>query len=190
MTPLLVVFAGFVLAMGVLLFEMLRSPAGMQREHRIERRRIFSSTRTVVAATPDEVIRLLQTDWSWWKRARAENMKDLGDGRQEFLFHPVRYFGLIEVPPVFLVRFERVESLADGGRRIHASLSGDFVGRAEYSARPGPAGTVVELCLRGVEVRSVLRFVRIALITSMHCWRERIGVQGLRGRLGSMRNSG
>lgn len=190
MTLRLVVFAVFVLVMGVMLFEMLRAPAGMEREHRIEQRRIFSSTRTVTAATPDEVIRLLQTDWSWWKRARAENMKELGDGRKEFLFHPVRYFGLIEVPPVFLVRFERMESLADGGKRIHASLSGDFVGPAEYSARPGPAGTVVELGLRGVEVRSVLRFVPIALVTSIHCWRERLGAQGLRDRLGSMRNSG
>ena len=188
MNLLIIVVAVFIVVMAVMFFEMLRTPEGIEREHRIEQHKIFSSTRTVTAATPDEVIRLLQTDWSWWKRARAETMKDLGEGRKEFYFHPIRYFGLIEVPPVFLVRFERIESLADGGKRIHATLTGDFDGRAEYSARPGPAGTIVELAWCGAEVRSVLRFAPITLVTWIHCWRERLGAQGLRDRLESTRS--
>ena len=185
MSLLIIIVAIFILLMAVMFFEMLRTPPGIEREHHIDGRKIFSTTRTVTAASPEAVIQLLQTDWSWWRRARAESMKDLGDGRKEFMFHPVRYFGLIEVPPAFLVRFERTETLADGGRRIHATLIGDFDGRAEYAARPGPAGTTVELAWRGAEVRSVLRFAPIALVAAIHCWRERLGVEGLRDRLQS-----
>ena len=188
MNPLIVVVAVVILVMAVMFFEMLRIPAGIEREHHIEQSKIFSKTRTVTDASPDEVIRLLQTDWSWWKKARAEKMKDLGDGRKEFLFHPVRYFNLIEVPPVFLVRFERIETLPDAGVRIHATLTGDFDGRAEYTARPGTGGTIVELAWCGAEVRSILRFAPIALVTAIHCWRERLGVEGLRDRLKSGRS--
>lgn len=186
MSPLFIVVAVFIVLMGVMLFEMLRTPAGIEREHHIDHGRIFSTTRTVTAAPPDAVLRLLEGDWSWWKKARAERFKDLGGGREEFYFHPVRYFGLIEVPPVFLVRFERIESLPDGGKRIHASLTGDFDGRAEYTARPGPTGTIVELAWCGAQVRSVLRFAPISLVTCIHCWRERLGIEGLRDRLRSV----
>lgn len=190
MNALIVVVAVVILLMAVMLIEMLRTPAGIEREHHTEQRKIFSRTRTVTTASPEEVIRLLQTDWSWWKKARAEKMKDLGDGRKEFLFHPVRYFNVIEVPPVFAVRFERTEPLPGGGARICATLTGDFVGPAEYSARPGTGGTVVELAWCGAEVRSVLRFAPMALVAAIHCWRERLGLQGLRDRLESHRNSG
>ena len=183
MNALLAVVAIVVVAMGVMLFQMLRTPAGITREHHIEGRRIFSRTSAVVAASPDEAIRLLQSDWSWWRKARAEAMTDLGDGRKQFVFHPIRYFDVIEVPPAFVVRLERVEPLADGGTRIHATLTGDFEGRAEYTARPGPGGTLVELAWCGAEVRSVLKHAPIALVTAIHCWRERLGVQGLRARL-------
>lgn len=183
MSPLIIVVAVFILVMAVTVFEMLRTPAGIEREHRVERGKIHSSTRTVTDATPDEVIRLLQTDWSWWKRARAERMTDLGDGRKEFYFHPIRFFNLIEVRPVFLVRFEETETLPDGGKRIRASLAGDFDGRAEYSARTGSGGTLIELAWRGAEVRNMFRFPPIAFVALIHCWRERLGVQGLRDRL-------
>jgi hypothetical protein len=185
MSSLMIVVALLILGAGIALYEMLRTPAGIEREHRIEQGRIFSKTRTVTDASPDQVLRLLQTDWSWWRRARAESMKDLGDGRKEFIFHPVRYFNLLEMPPAFLVRFDRIERLADGGRRIEATLSGDFDGPAEYSARPGPGGTVVELAWCGAEVRSVLRFAPIRLVSAIHCWRERLGIEGLRDRLKS-----
>jgi len=188
MNALIAVVAVVILVMAVMLIQMLRVPAGIEREHHIEQGKIFSRTRIVTAASPDEVIRLLQTDWSWWRKARAEKMKDLGGGRKEFLFHPVRYFNLIEVPPVFLVRFERIETLPDSGVRIHASLIGDFDGRAEYSARPGNGGTIVELAWCGAEVRSILRFAPIALVSAIHCWRERLGAEGLRDRLKSQRS--
>ncbi len=185
MTTLLIIIALLVVVMGVMMFQMSYTPAGIEREHHVEDRRIFSRTSAVVDVPPEEVVRLLQADWSWWKKAHAEPMKDLGGGLKEFVFHPVRYFDLIQVPPAFLVRFERIETLPGGGTRIHATLTGDFDGRAEYSARPGPGGTVVELAWSGVEVRSVLKNAPIALVTAIHCWRERIGMQGLRRRLQS-----
>jgi len=183
MNPLIFVVAVVIAATGVVLFQMLRTPAGIEREHHVENRRIFSRTSAVVDAPPDEVIRLLQTDWSWWGSARAESMTDLGDGRKQFVFHPIRFLNFIEVPPAFVVRFERTETLAGGGTRIHATLTGDFDGRSEYTVRPGPGGTIVELAWCGAEVRSVLRHAPIALVTAIHCWRERLGVQGLRRRL-------
>jgi hypothetical protein len=182
---LLIVVAILIIAMTSMLFEMRRTPPGIERMHHVEQHRIFSRTSTVTDATPAEAIRLLRTDWSWWTRARAETMTDLGDGRTEFVFHPVRFLDLIEVPPSFVVRMEPTETLPDGGLRIPATLAGDFAGRAEYTARPGPGGTVVELAWCGAEVRSVLRNAPIALVAAVHCWRERIGVQGLRARLAS-----
>jgi len=86
MNLLIIVVAVFIVVMAVMFFRNAPHARGIEREHRIEQHKIFSSTRTVTAATPDEVIRLLQTDWSWWKRARAETMKDLGEGRKEFYF--------------------------------------------------------------------------------------------------------
>jgi hypothetical protein len=185
MNPLLMVVAVFMLVMGVMLFEMQRTPAGIEREHRIEQGRIFSRTRAVTRASPDEFLRLLQTDWSWWRRARAETMRDLGEGRREFFFHPIRFLNLIEAPTKFLVRFDRIETLADGGRRIDATLIGDFNGPAEYTARPGSGGTIVELAWCGAEVRGVLTFAPITLVAAIHCWRERLGMEGLRDRLTS-----
>jgi hypothetical protein len=189
MNTLIIVVAVVVLVFAVMLFQMRHLPTGIEREHRIEHGKIFSTTRTVTSAPTDEVIRLLQTDWSWWDRAHAEKMKDLGDGRKEFFFHPIRYFNLIQVPPVFLVRFERTERLPDGGVRIHATLTGDFDGPAEYTARPGNGGTIVELAWCGAEVRSVLRFAPISLVAAIHCWRERLGVEGLRDRLRAAKSS-
>ena len=184
MYSLIGVIAIFIVAaMASMLFEMLRTPPGIERKHHVERHRIFSRTSAVTDATPAEAIRLLQTDWSWWHRARAEPMRDLGDGRTEFVFHPVRFLDLIEVPPAFVVRLEPTETLPDGGQRIPATLTGDFDGRAEYTARPGPGGTIVELAWCGAEVRSVMKNAPIALVAAVHCWRERIGVQGLRARL-------
>ncbi len=110
-------------------------------------------------------------------------MKDLGDGRKEFVFHPMRFFDLIQNPTHFLVRFERMEKLPDGGMRIHASLKGDFDGLAEYVARPGKGGTIVELAWCGAEVKNINRFAPTALVAAIHCWRERIGIEGLRDRL-------
>jgi hypothetical protein len=190
MNALIIVVAVVILVMVVMLIEMLRVPAGIEREHHIKQRKIFSRTKTVTDTSIDEAVRLLQTDWSWWKKARAEKMKDLGGGRKEFLFHPVRYFNLIEVPPAFLVRFERTERLPDAGVRIHATLSGDFDGRAEYTVRPASGGTMVELAWCGAEVRSALRLAPITLVAAIHCWRERLGVQGLRERLKSRRSGG
>jgi hypothetical protein len=187
MHPAMIVVAVFLLGMGILLFEMLRTPAGIEREHTIEQGRISSRTRTITEASPDEFIRLLQTPWSWWERARAEPMKDLGNGLKEFVFHPVRYFNLIEQPTSCRIRFESIENLPDGGKRLHATLAGDFDGRAEYTARPGPGGTVVELAWCDAEVRGALRYMPIALVAAIHCWRERLGVQGLRARLASLR---
>jgi hypothetical protein len=189
MSPVLFIVVALILVMGVMLVEMLRTPAGIERKHSIEQGRIFSRTRTLTEASPDEVVRLLQTDWSWWKKARAEEMRDLGGGRREFVFHPMRFLNLIEMPTSFLVRFERIESLDDGGKRIQATLLGDFDGRAEYTARPESRGTVVELAWCGVEVRSVLRHMPIALVAATHCWRERLGVEGLRDRLASRRSA-
>ncbi len=189
MNALIIVAAVVILVMAVMFFEMMRTPAGIEREHHIEQRKIFSRTRIVTKAPVDEVIRLLQTDWSWWRRARAEKMKDLGDGRKEFVFHPMRYLGLIEVPTAFLVRFERTEKLPDGGVRIEATLTGDFDGRAEYLARPGKDGTIVELAWCGAEVRNIFRFAPIAMVASIHCWRERLGIEGLRDRLKSVRST-
>lgn len=189
MIPLIVVVAILVAGMGVMLFQMLHLPAGIEREHRIEKGRIFSKTSAVIDVPRDEAIRLLQNDWSWWGKARAAKMTDLGDGRKEFVFHPIRFFNLIEVPPAFVVRLERPETLADGGKRIQATLRGDFDGRAEYTARPGPDGTIVELAWCGAEVRSVLRHAPIGLVTAIHCWRERLGMQGLRERLQSRTDS-
>jgi hypothetical protein len=150
--------------------------------------RIYSKTRTLVDASPDEVVRLLQTDWSWWKKSRAEPMNDLGNGLKEFVFHPMRFFNIIEAPTAFRIRFERIETLADGGKCIHASITGDFEGPAEYTARPSTGGTMVELAWCGAEVRGVLKSMPVALIAAVHCWRERIGAQGLRDRFRS-RNS-
>ncbi len=175
----------FLLLMGVLLFEMLRTPAGVERESRIEQHRIFSKTRTVAKASLEEAVRALQSDWSWWSKARAGKMKDLGNGLKEFVFQPISFFNFITMPTAMLVRFERVESLPDGGKRIHATLTGDFDGRAEYTARPGPGGTAVELAWCGTEVRGALRFMPVALVAAVHCWRERLGVEGLRDRLQS-----
>ncbi len=172
-----------VLVVGITWFEMLRTPAGIEREHRIEQRKIVSRTRTMTNASPDEFVRLLLTDWSWWKRARAEQMKDTENGLKEFVFHPIRFFDLIELPTTFLVRFEGIENLSDGGKRIHATLTGDFDGRAEYTARPGPDGTVAELAWTGAEVQSVLKYLPIAVMAAIHGWRERLGAQGLRERL-------
>ena len=188
MNVLIIVVAVVILVMAVMFFEMLRIPAGIEREHHIERRKIFSRTRTVTDASLDEAIRLLQTDWSWWKRARADRMKDLGEGRKEFLFHPMRFLNLIEDPTSFLVRFERTEMLPDAGVCIHATLTGDFEGRSEYTARPGTGGTIVELAWCGVEVRNIYRIAPTALVASIHCWRERLGVEGLRDRLKSRRS--
>jgi hypothetical protein len=178
-----IIFIVFVVVMGLMFYSMLRTPAGVEREHQTEGGRIFSSTRAVTRASPDEVIRLLLTDWSWWNRARAEKMKDLGDGRKEFVFHPVRFLNLIPSPPSFVVRLERVEDLPEGGKCVHATLRGDFEGPAEYSARLGKGGTMIELAWRGAEVRSILRFAPIWLVCAVHCWRERIGMEGLRNRL-------
>ena len=187
MNLLLIVVAVVVVVMGAMLFQMLRTPAGIEREHHIEQRRIFSKTSTVVAAPVADVVRLLENDWSWWKKAHAGEMTDLGDGRKEFIFHPIRFLDVFQGPPAFRIRFERTETLADGGRRIHATLTGDFDGRAEYTVRPGPGGTVVELAWCGAEVRSALKYAPIALVAAVHCWRERLGVQGLRERLASSR---
>ncbi len=189
MNTLIIVVVVVILAFAVMLIEMLRVPAGIEREHSIEQGKIFSRTRIVTKAPVEEIVRLLQTDWSWWRKARAEKMKDLGDGRKEFFFHPVRYLDFIEVPPAFLMRFERIEKLPDGGVRIHASVTGDFDGRAEYTARPASGGTAVELAWCGVEVRNFMRFAPISMVAAIHCWRERIGIQGLRDRLKSSPNS-
>lgn len=185
MDVLLIAVVVLILGMGVVLFQMLHMPAGIKGEHHIEQHKIFSRTSAVVHASPDEAFRLLHNDWSWWNRGRAGTMTDLGDGRKQFDFHPIRFFNLIEVPPAFIVRFERVETLPDGGKRIHATLTGDFDGPAQYTARPGPEGTMVELAWCGAEVRGVLKSAPIALVTAIHCWRERLGVQGLRKRLES-----
>lgn len=188
MNALIVIAAVVILGVAAMIVEMLRTPAGIEREHRTEKRKIFSSTKTLVDATPDEVIRLLQSDWSWWKRARAEKMTELGDGRKEFIFHPVRILNLIETPPAFSVRFDSTETLPDAGKRIHATLKGDFDGHAEYTARPGPAGTIVELAWSGVEGRNLFSFPPATLTAWIHCWRERLGAQGLRDRLNSGRS--
>ena len=95
MHPLIIVAAVVVLLASIIFFEMLRVPAGIERECRIEAHKIFSRTRTVTGGSLEEVVRLLETDWSWWKKARAASMQDLGDGRKEFLFHPIRFFDLI-----------------------------------------------------------------------------------------------
>ena len=189
MSALIVVVAVVILLMLVLLFEMLHIPAGIEQEHHVEKGKIFSRTRAMTDAPPDEAARLLQTDWSWWKRARADKMKDLGDGRKEFLFHPMRFFNFIEDPTSFLVRFERIEMLPDAGVRIHATLNGDFDGRAEYIARPASGGTVVELAWCGAEVRNIFRFAPTALVASIHCWREKLGMEGLLERLKSERSA-
>ncbi len=189
MNALVFIVVVFIVGMAAMFIEMLRVPAGIEREHHIEQGKIYSRTSTVTEAPIDEVVRLLQGHWSWWKRARAEKMRDLGDGRKEFVFHPVRYFDFIEVPPAFLVRFERTEKLPDGGVRIYASLVGDFDGKAEYTVRPSTGGTLVELAWCGAEVKSILRFAPIALVAAIHCWRERLGVEGLRALLKS-RQSG
>ncbi len=183
MSSLLIVVAVLILGMGVMAFQMLWTPAGITREHDVKGGRISSRTRTVTDAPLEDATRLLATDWSWWQKARAEAMTDLGNGRKEFVFHPIRFFGVIETPPRLTVRFERTEALADGGTRIHATLTGDFDGRAEYTARPAPGGTLVELAWCDAEVRSVLKNAPIALVAAVHCWRERLGVQGLRRRL-------
>ncbi len=183
MNALIIVIAVFILLMVVFFYELLRVPAGIEREHHLEGRKIFSRTRIVTAASPDEVLRVLQSDWSWWKKAGVGPMKDLGDGRKEFVFHPMRFFDLIQNPTHFLVRFERTEKLPDGGVRIHASLKGDFDGLAEYVARPGKGGTIVELAWCGAEVKNINRFAPTALVAAIHCWRERIGIEGLRDRL-------
>jgi hypothetical protein len=177
------VIAVFIVGMGVLLFEVLRLPSGIEREHSVRQHKIFSRTRTITHSGSDEVLRLLQTDWSWWKGARAEEIKDLGEGRKEFLFHPLRFFDLFELPAKFLVRLQRIETLADGGKRIHAALTGDFEGPAEYTARPSGSGTIIELAWCGTEVKGVLRFMPLAAVAAVHNWRERLGVEGLRDRL-------
>lgn len=185
MSLLTVAAAAVVVVMAGMLFEMLRTPPGIAREIRVEHGKIFTSHRTVTAATPEEAAHLLESDWSWWRKARAEPMKDFGDGRREFVFHPLRFLGVVEGPTAFRVRLEPTESLPDGGRRIRATLAGDFDGPAEYTARPGPGGTILELAWRGAEARSVLRFAPVALVAAVHAWRERLGVEGLRDRLGS-----
>ncbi len=185
MNALIIIVVVIILVMIGMLFEMKRTPPGIEREHSIEHNKIFSKTRIVTSASTDDAIRALQSDWSWWKKARVEKAKDLGDGLKEFVFHPMRFLNFIEAPTGFLIRFERIEALSDGGKRIHAKLSGDFDGPAEYTARPSKGGTVVELAWSGAEVRSVLRFMPIALVAAMHCWRERLGVEGLRDRLKS-----
>lgn len=185
MNTLVITAAAVIVVMAVIVFEVLRLPAGIEREHHIEQGKIFSRTRTVVAAPPDEVVRLLQTDWSWWKRAHAGPMKDLGEGRKEFTFHPMRFLNLIQDPTHFLVRFECTEYLADGGVRVSASLTGDFDGRSEYIVRPGKDGTVVELAWCGTEVRNIYRFSPTAIVAAIHCWRERLGAQGLREHFAS-----
>ena len=169
--------------MGVTFHGILRVGRGIEQEHRIERGKIYSRTWSLTDASIDEAVRLLQTDWSWWKNARAEKTRDLGDGRKEFMFHPVRFFNIIEGPPAFLVRFERTEDLADGGRRIHATLVGDFCGTAQYSARPGVGGTLIEMGWCGAEVRGVLRCLPVTVLAAIHCWREWLGIKGLRARL-------
>ena len=178
------------LTIGGVFFDMLRTPAGIERETRIDKRKIYTRTRAVTQATPDEFVDLLQTDWSWWKKSRAERMKDLGDGRKEFLFHPMRFFNFLEIPPAIVVRLERIEKLEDGGRRIHARLLGDFAGPAEYTAWPGPHGTIVELAWGGAEGRKFFRFAPAFLEAALHGWRERLGVEGLRDRLDAMHVTG
>ncbi len=185
MSTLIIVIAVFILVMCIMVFEVLRTPAGIEREHHLEGRKIFSRTRTVTNAPLGEVIRLLQNDWSWWNKAHAGPMKDLGAGRKEFIFHPMRFFNLIQDSTSMTVRFERIETLPDSGIRIQASLTGDFEGKAEYIARPGPAGTVVELAWCGAEVRNIFRFAPTEMVAAIHCWRERLGMQGLRARLES-----
>jgi hypothetical protein len=182
-----IVAAAFVAATGVLLFEVLHTPAGVERETQTRQNKIYSRTRAITHAKPAEVIRLLQTDWSWWKKARAEQMKDLGDGRKEFVFHPSRFFNILELPTTILMRLEPVDTLADGGKRIRATVTGDFDGTAEYTARPGADGTVIELAWCGVEVRGSLSLMPIQMVAAVHCWRERLGIEGLRDRLESIR---
>ncbi len=184
MNLLVIVVIVLVVVMGLMFFSMVRTPDGVEREHQIrEGDRIFSRTRTVTSASPDEVVSLLMTDWSWWNKGRAEPMKDLGNGQKEFVFHPIYFLNVIPSPPAFIVKLVGVEDLPDGGKRIRATLSGDFEGPAEYSARPGKGGTVVELAWCGAQVRSILRFAPIRLVCAIHCWRERIGLEGLRKRL-------
>jgi hypothetical protein len=182
MDPL--VASGLGLATGVVVLGIAHAAGGIEQEHRIEKGKIYSRTWTLTDAPLEEAVRLLQTDWSWWKKARAGEIREIG-GRKQFAFHPICFFNVIQVPPAFFVRFERTEDLAGGGKRIHATLAGDFCGPAEYTARPGVGGTVVELAWCGAEVRSVLRFMPTALVAAIHCWRERLGVEGLRDRLGS-----
>jgi len=183
MLATIIVVVVALLVLGGMAFEMWRTPAGIVRERLVEGRRISSRTSTVTSASPDEALRVMQGEWSWWHRARAEPMQVLDGGRKELRFHPIRFFNVLECPPAFLVRFERVEHLAGGGACIHATLTGDFDGGAEYTARPGSAGTIIELAWVRAEVRSILRFMPTAWIAAIHCWRERIGVQGLRRRL-------
>jgi hypothetical protein len=183
MVATIVIAVVVVLVLGGMAFEMWRTPAGIERERLIEGRQISSRTRTVTSASTEEALRLMQADWSWWHQARAEPMKDLGDGRKQFCFHPIRLLNVFEGPPAILIQFERVERLTDGGTCIHATLSGDFVGRAEYSARPGPNGTIIELAWVRAEARNVLRLLPVFCLAAIHCWRERIGIEGLRRRL-------
>ena len=89
-------------------------------------------------------------------------------------------------PTTLLVRLEPVETLADGGKRIHATLTGDFDGPAEYTARPAANDTVIEFAFCGVEVRGSLSLMPFRLVAAIHFWRERLGVEGLRDRLKAM----
>ena len=85
------------------------------------------------------------------------------------------------------LRLEPVETLADGGKRIRAILTGDFDGTAEFMARPAANGTVIEFAFCGVEVRGSLSLMPLQMVAAVHSWRERLGVEGLRDRLKAIR---
>ncbi len=176
------IIALVLISLGALTFEALRTPAGIERERYVKDGRIFTRTRTQTRATPEEFIRLLQTDWSWWRRARAEPMRDLGNGRRAFVFHPLG-FALLEFPTSLQIRLDGVEALPDGGRRIPATLTGDFEGRAEYTAWPAEGGSIVELAWCDVAVKGIWRYNPAFMVGAGHHWRERLGIEGLRDRL-------
>ncbi len=176
------IIAVVVIALGGLTYEALRTPAGIERERYVKDGRIFTRTRTRTRATPDDVVRLLQTDWSWWRRARAEPMQDLGNGEKAFTFHPLG-FRLFEFPTSLQIKLERVEARPDGSRRIPARLTGDFDGRAEYTAWPTDGGSIVELAWSDVAVKGIWRFNPVWMVGAVHHWRERLGIEGLRDRL-------
>jgi hypothetical protein len=186
MSVLAIVAVALAFSLCVLGYEMLRVPTGIERLSHIAGGRIYSRTSAVVNADQEKIIRFMHHDWSWWKKSRAEAAKDLGDGRKEFYFYPVCFLNILKVPPKFLVKLEKPQVTADGGQRIAAIITeGDFEGKAEYSARNTPRGTVVEMAWCGVEPRGALSYAPRGLVAAVHCWRERIGMQGLLKQLGA-----